>query len=105
MEYKEMGHAEPVPLEFVQTRGRSMLLPVHGVVMLLSPLLISCVWCSRRLPLERLSMRVTNLYPMLTNIVLALRMHHIEMSADISEVFRQIGLHSENRDLRYEDDD
>ncbi len=39
------------------------------------------------------------LHPLLTNILLHFRQHVIGMSADISKMFREVSLHSDDRDL------
>ncbi len=38
-------------------------------------------------------------YPLLTNVLLRFRQHVIGMSADISKMFREVSLHSDDRDL------
>ena len=40
-----------------------------------------------------------NLYPLITDVVLFFRTHVIGMSADISKMFREVGLHPDDRDL------
>ncbi len=40
-----------------------------------------------------------NLYPLLTSVILAFRSHPIGLCADISKMFREVGLHPDDRDL------
>ena len=40
-----------------------------------------------------------NLYPHLTSVIIAFRQHRIGMTGDISKMFREVGLHQEERDF------
>ena len=42
-----------------------------------------------------------NLYPLLSNVILAFRSHVVGMSADISKMFHEVGLHKDDRDLHW----
>ncbi len=106
MEYEEMDHAEPVPAEDLSRPAAEVYyLPAHGVVKASSTstklrvLFDASARTTSGTSLNDILLTGPNLYPMLTNVVLSFRMHPIGMSADISKMFRQVGLNTKDRDL------
>ncbi len=106
MEYEEMDHAEPVPAEDLSRPAAEVYyLPAHGVVKASSTstklrvVFDASARTTSGTSLNDILLTGPNLYPMLTNVVLSFRMHPIGMSADISKMFRQVGLNPKDRDL------
>ena len=108
-EYAELGHAEPVPAGELGKLGKpesaTYYLPSHGVVKQSSTTTkLRIVFDASAKTTSGVSLIDTllpgpNLYPLLTNVILAFRSHNIGLSADISKMFREIGLHQNDRDL------
>ncbi len=105
-EYEEMDHGEPVPPEdLCKSESDMYYLPAHGVVKASSTstklrvVFDASARTTSGTSLNDILLTGPNLYPLLTNIVLSFRMHAIGMSADISKMLRQVGLHPEDRDL------
>ena len=80
-------------------------LPAHGVVKESSTstnlrvVFDASALTTSRVALNDILLSGPNVYPLLTNVVLSFRMHPIGMSADISKMFCQVGLHPDDRDL------
>ena len=105
-EYEEMDYAEPVPAEnLLKPAAEVFYLPAHGVVKEASTstklrvVFDAFARTTSGIALNDILLSGPNLYPLLTNVVLSFRMHPIGMSADISKMFRQVGLHPDDRDL------
>ena len=105
-EYAELGHAKPVPAgELNKPESTAYYLPSHGVVKQSSTTTkLRIVFDASAKTTSGISLNDTllagpNLYPLLTDVILAFRSHKIGMSADISKMFREIGLHQDDRDL------
>ena len=106
MEYEGLNHAEPVPAEDLSRPAtEAYYLPAHGVVKASSTstklrvVFDASARTTSGTALNDILLSGPNLYPLLTNVVLSFRMHPIGMSADISKMFREVGLHPEDRDL------
>ena len=52
-----------------------------------------------RVSLNEMLLPGSSLYPLLTTVINCLCMHQIALSADISQMFREVRLHEEDRDL------
>ena len=105
-EYKEMDHAEPVPAEnLLKPAAEVFYLPAHGVVKEASTstklrvVFDASARTTSGIALNDILLSGPNPYPLLTNVVLSFRMHPIGMSADISKMFCQVGVHPDDRDL------
>ena len=105
-EYVELGHAEPVTAgELNKPESTTYYLPSHGVVKQSSTTTkLRVVFDASAKTTSGISLNNTllpgpNLYPLLANVVLAFCSHIIGMSADISKMFREVGLHRDDRDL------
>ncbi len=92
-EYGELGHAEPVPAcDLQKPDSKVFYLPAHGVV-------DASAKTTSGISLNDILLPGINLYPLITDVVLFFRTHVIGMSADISKMFREVGLHPDDRDL------
>jgi len=105
-EYELLGHAEPVPLENLRKpECETFYLPAHGVVKNSSTttklriVFDASAKSSTGVSLNDILLPGPNLYPLLTTVILAFRTHPIALCADISKMFREVGLHPEDRDL------
>ena len=105
-EYQELGHAEPVPATALKRPEKECYyLPAHGVVKdpstttKLRVVFDASAKTSIGVSLNHILLPGLNLYPLLTCIIISFRMHPIGMSSDISKMFREVGLHPEDRDL------
>ena len=105
-EYAELGHAEPVPVgELEKPESTAYYLPSHGVVKQSSTttklriLFDATAKTTLVISLNDTLLPGPNLYPLLRDVILAFRSHIIGMSADISKMFLEIGLHQDDRDL------
>ena len=105
-EYGILGHAEPVPpADLRKPESQCYYLPAHGVVKdsstttKLRVVFDASARTTTGVALNDVLLPGPNLYPLLTTVMLAFRMHPIGMSADISKMFRVVGLHLEDRDL------
>ncbi len=102
-EYLTLGHAEIVPSD--QLTLDHYYLPVHGVFKESStttkvrPVFDASARSSSGASLNDTLEPGPNLYPLLTDILLRFRSHNIAFSADISKMFREIELHTPERDL------
>ncbi len=101
-EYPLLNHAETVPDSELEATHYYM--PVHGVFKASStttkvrPVFDASAPTSTGTSLNDTLRQGPNLYPQLTDILLKFRLHTIGFSADISKMFREIGLHPEERD-------
>ena len=105
-EYAELRHAEPVPAgELEKPESTAYYLPSLGVVKQssittkLRIVFYASAKTTSGILLNDTLLAGPNLYPLLTDVILAFRSHKIGMSADISKMFREIGLHQDDRDL------
>ncbi len=99
-EYEDLGHAEPVPVGDCNKPESSVYyLPSHGVVKLSSTttklrvVFDASAKTTSGVCLNDILLSGPNLYPLLTDVILAFRTHVIGMSADISKMFREVELH------------
>ena len=105
-EYEELCHAEPVPVNVPNKAESSVYyLPSHGVVNLSSTttkhrvVFDASAKSTSGISLNDILLPGPNLYPLLTNVILAFRSHVVGMSADISKMFCKVELHIDDRDL------
>ena len=106
LEYKELGHAELVPVNNRNKPESSVYyMPSHGVVKLTSTttklrvVFDASAKTTSGVCLNDILLPGPNLYPLLTDVILAFRTHVIGMSADISKMFWEVELHPDDRDL------
>ena len=104
IKYFTMDHAETVPpLDLLKPECESYYLPMHGVVKETSTttkLRVVFDASSKSSTGHSLNDRLlpgANLYPLLTEVVMKFRLHFIGLSADISKMFREIGLAQKDR--------
>ncbi len=101
--YLELKHAEVVPEP--ELGNDHYYLPVHGVfkdhstTTKVRPVFDGSARTSTGASLNDLLLPGPNLYPHIEDILLMFRLHPIAFSADISKMFREIQLHSPERDL------
>ena len=105
-EYADLGHAEPVPAgELDKPESTAYYFPSHGVVKQSSTTTkLRIVIDASAKTTSGISLNDTlfpgpNLYALLADVILAFHSHIIGMSADISKMFWEIGLHQDDRDL------
>ena len=105
-EYSLLGHAETVPAaDLRKPESQSFYLPTHGVVKSSSTttklriVFDASATTSTGISLNDVLLPGPNFYPLLTSVMLAFRTHPIAFCADISKMFREVGLHPEDRDL------
>ncbi len=105
LEYHQMGHAEVVPDEDkITEEGKSAYLPLHGVLKESSSTTkLRIVSDASAKTTSGLSLNDTLLtgpsfYPSVSHIINKFRSHKIGFSADISKMFREVGLQEEERD-------
>jgi len=105
-EYRILGHAELVPQnELLTPKGDVFSLPTHGGLKESSTttkLLI--VFDGSASSFNGYSINVIllpgpSLYPLLSTILAQIWLHKIGMSADVSKMFREVGLAETNRNL------
>ncbi len=105
-EYELLGHAEAVPIhDLRKPECETFYLPAHGVVKSSSTttklrvVFDASAKSSSGVSLNDTLLQGPNLYPLLTSVILAFRSHPIALCADISKMFREVGLHPDDRDL------
>ena len=105
-EYEEMGHSEPIPAaDLYKSPADSYYLPAHGVMKAsntttkLRVVFDASAKSASGTSLNDMLLPGLNLYPLLTDILISFKMHPIGMSSDVSKMFREVGLHPEDRDL------
>ena len=105
-EYHVLGHAELVPAsEFSSPSSQVYYLPTHEVVKESSTttklriVFDGSAKSSNNLSLNDILCPGPSLYPLITTVFNCFRLHVIGMSADISKMFREVGLASSDRDL------
>ena len=105
-EYRILGHAELVPAcELTNPKGDVFYLPTHGVVKESSSttklriVFDGSAQSSNGHSLNDVLLPGPSLYPLLSSIISKFRLHKIGMSADISKMFREVGLAVPDRDL------
>ncbi len=103
-EYLDLGHAEVVPQnELNQTP--SCYLPVHGVfkdsstTTKVRAVFDASARSSNSIALNDTLLPGPNLYPPLPDVLTRFRRHNIGMTADVSKMFREILLNSEEKNL------
>ena len=102
-DYAKQGHAEIVPA--FKPTSECYYLPMHGVVKASSSTMKLRVVCdasaksSNGRSLNDILLPGPSLYPRLTTVLQQFRLYDIAFSADISRMFREVALHSEDRDL------
>ncbi len=103
-EYLDLDHAELVPPS-EKANTLSYYLPVHGVLKDSSTTTkVRAVFDASAKSTNGVSLNDTlevgpNLYPLLPDVIIRFRCHHIGISADISKMFREILLHTDEKDL------
>lgn len=101
-DYLDKGHAEEVPAE--EIHNPAYYLPMHGVskesstTTKLRVVFDASARSSNGSSLNDLLWAGPNTYPLLPDIIMQFRAHRIGMSADISQMFREILLAPEDRD-------
>ena len=105
-EYRVFGHAELVSAsEFSSPSSQVYYLPTHGVVKESSTTTKLCIVfdgsakSSNNLSLNDILCPGPSFYPLITTVLNRFHLHAIGMSADISKMFREVGLASSDRDL------
>ena len=105
-DYAEQGHAEKVPAEDLRKpEVDTYYMPMHGVskeastTTKLRVVFDASARTSSGISLNDQLLPGPNLYPHLASGVLAFRQHRIGMTADISKMFREVGLHDTERDF------
>ena len=101
-EYGDLGHSVVVPgADLDKPRSQVFYLHMHRVVKKSrTTTKVRIVFdASAKLPsglsLNDCLLPGPSLYPLLTTVLLRFRMHLIGMSADISKMFQEVGLHKE----------
>ena len=105
-EYLEMQHAGFVPdIDLKKLPSQSYYLPMHGVVKASSSTTkLRIVYDASAKSSSGVSLNDTLLpgppmYPLLTTLLNRFRTYKIGMSADISKMFREVGLHPSDYDF------
>ncbi len=105
-EYRVLGHSELVPeADLLQPKGEVFYLPTHGVIKESSSttklriVFDGSAISSNGLSLNDILLQGPSLYPLLSTVIAQFRTHTIGMSADISKMFREVGLAESDRDL------
>ncbi len=103
-EYLDLDHAELVPPS-EKANTLSYYLPVHGAFKDSSTKTkVRAVFDASAKSTNGVSLNDTlevgpNLYPLLPDVIIRFRCHRIGVSADISKMFREILLHTDEKDL------
>lgn len=104
-EYGKLGHAELVPSEDLAKASKlTYYLPMHGIVNLSSTTTKLRAVCdassktSTGVSLNDTLLPGPSLYPLLTTVINRFRTHSIGMTADVSKMFREVGLNDEELD-------
>ena len=105
-EYAEMGHSERVPEEEVQKLPyECCYLPMHGVVREASEttrlriVFDASAKTSTGVSLNDTLLTGPSMYPFLTSILNKFRCNAVGMAADISKMFREVGIQEVERDF------
>lgn len=105
-EYPDLAHAEMVPEDEIMTEERkTYYLPMHGVVKessettKLRVVFDASAKTSTGVSLNDTLLKGPSLYPHLTTILNRFRLHRVGIAADISKMFREVGLHDSERDF------
>ena len=105
-EYPDMGHAEPVPqCDLDKDPSTTFYLPMHGVVKEASQTTkLRVVFDASAKSTTGVSLNDTlltgpSLYPLLTSVINRFRCHAVGMAADISKMFREVGLQDGEKDF------
>ena len=98
-EYIRMDHAEVIPKQDVEASiDQTFYLPSHGVVKAnstttkLRVVFDGSAKTSTKVSLNDTLLPTPNLYPLLTDVLLEFRTHHIAVTGDIHKMFREIAL-------------
>ena len=105
-DYSDRNHAEKVhPSDLLKPKYDVYYLPKHGAVKEASTTTKLCVvfdasaCTSSGVSFNDQLLPGPNLYPHLAAIIIAFRQHRIGVMADISKMFREVGLHKSERDF------
>ena len=99
-------HAEVIPKQDVEASiDQTFYLPSHGVVKAnstttkLRVVFDGSAKTSTKVSLNDMLLPTPNLYPLLTDVLLEFRTHHITVIGDIHKMFREIALDKRDRDM------
>ena len=105
-EYIRMDHAEVIPKQDVEASiDQTFYLPSHGVVKAnstttkLRVVFDGSAKTSTKVSLNDTLLPTPNLYPLLTDVLLEFRTHHIAVTGDIHKMFREIVLDKRDWDM------
>ena len=105
-EYIRMDHAEVIPKQDVEASvDQTFYLPSHGVVKAnstttkLRVVFDGSAKTSTKVSLNDTLLPTHNLYPLLTDVLLEFRTHHIAVTGDIHKMFREIALDKRDWDM------
>ena len=105
VEYPDLGHAEQVPPNDLQKDpSKTFYLPMHGVVKEASEttklriVFDASAKSSTGISLNDTLLKGPSLYPHLTSVLNRFRCHAVGIAADISKMFREVGLQEGERD-------
>ena len=105
-EYIRMDHAEVIPKQDVEASiDQTFYLPSHGVVKAnstttkLRVVFDGSAKTSTKVSLNDTLLPTPNLYPLLTDVLLEFRTHHIAVTGDIHKMFREIALDKRDWDM------
>ena len=105
-EYIRMDHAEVIPKQDVEASvDQTFYLPSHGVVKAnstttkLRVVFDGSAKTSTKVSLNDMLLPTPNLYPLLTDVLLEFRTHHIAVTGDIHKMFREIALDKRDWDM------
>lgn len=104
-DYGRMGHSELVPLEHMRRESKFVYyMPMHAVFKTCSTTTKLRAVCdasaetANGVSLNHTLLPGPSLYPLLTTVISRFRTHNIGMTADISKMFREVGLNSDETD-------
>ena len=105
-EYIRMDHAEVIPKQNVEASvDQTFYLPSHGVVKAnstttkLRVVFDGSAKMSTKVSLNDMLLPTPNLYPLLTDVLLEFRTHHIAVTGDIHKMFREMALDKRDWDM------
>ena len=105
VEYPDLGHAEQVPPNDLQKDpSKTFYLPMHGVVKEASEttklriVFNASAKSSTGVSLNDTLLKGPSLYPHLTSVLNRFRCHAVGIAADISKLFREVGLQEGEKD-------
>ena len=105
-DYVDRKHAEKVPeSDLCKPESDSYFLPMHGVLKEASTttklriVFDASARSSSGVSLNDQLLPGPNMYPHLTSLIISFRQYRVGLTGDISKMFREVGLHPEERDL------